>query len=238
MERARQAIENLNLFSAIGRTKLSYRTAARSTSLTPSQSPAKRRGLPRNFFAVLLQQKFKWQFLSLPQLSCVFAFIVRYASDKKFACSWVRQVVRYLRKGYLVTHTFYDPQIGEVIIQPFAGLFLVAYRTPLNRAIASLQQRREIALAQRQGNYKKTENGGYVACYEPKQTFEKINDCVTTETYEILGETEIRAPPSRNETTLIKSPLISPTSRWLSSSVPRVVRAPTLAPPVASGWRG
>ncbi len=69
--------------------------------------------------------------------------------------------------------------------------------------------------------------GVYVGFYQQNKTFEKINDCVTTETYEILGETEIRAPPSRNETTLIKSPLISPTSRWLSSSVPRALRAPT-----------
>lgn len=236
MERTKQPIRNL--FSAVRQTSLSYHTDVRSALLTPSQSPAKGRGLPRKFFTALRQQKFQWRFLSPYQVAFVLASIVRYASDKKFACSWVRQVVRYLRKGYLVTHTFYDPQIGEVIIQPFVGLFLVAYRRPLNRAIASLQQKREIALAQRQGNYKKTENGGYVACYEPKQTFEKINDCVTTETYEILGETEIRAPPSRNETTLIKSPLVSLASRWLSPSSPRAVRAPTLAPPVASGWRG
>lgn len=217
-------VKDNSLFDAVMQQCVHHRATTRFT-LT-SFAPAERRVAPQQFVQFLRSQRFRWKLVSRQCLPFLFAFIVRFACDKENVRQWVREAARAFRRGYLLKFVFYDPKLGELVIQPFAGFFLILHRTPLERAFAILQQKRELALSQRSGNYIKIGDNEYFAVFDFEQSFKEAPEMEETWLYEIIGETEARAPPSRSATTLIQAPLLLPTSVWLSPQCPRAIVPP------------
>jgi len=217
-------VKDNGLFDAVMQQCVHHRATTRFTHAP--FAPAERRVAPQQFVQSLRSQRFRWKLVSRQCLPFLFAFIVRFACDKENVRQWVREAARAFRRGYLLKFVFYDPKLGELVIQPFVGFFLILHRTPLERAFAILQQKRELALAQRSGNYVKVGDNEYFAIFELEPSFEEILEVRETRLCEILGETETRAPPSRSATALFQTSLVLSTSAWLSPQCPRAIVPP------------
>lgn len=217
-------VKDYSLFDAVMQRCVHYRATTRFT-LT-SFALAERRVAPQQFVQFLRSQRFRCKLVARPCLPFLFASIVYFACDKQNVHQWVRKAARAFRKGHLLKFILCDKNLGEVLIQPFGNFFLVLHRTPLERAFALSQQKRELALSQRSGNYVKIGDNEYFAIFELEPSFEEISEVRETRLCEILGETEARAPPSRSATALFQTSLVLSTSVWLSPQCPRAIVPP------------